>query len=289
MKWLQVTLRVPVKIKNKTPLIEYIFYQAGFKGLVLKEEKKYFFAISYVNIYNINKLKTLRNFVKTFKLDSKVKISVKEIKESKWATSWKKFFKPIKIGQKFIVAPSWEKVKLSESRIIIKIDPGMAFGTGYHETTCLCLELLEKYLKTRYEVLDLGTGTGILAIAALKLGAEKVLAVDNDKLAVEIARKNIKYNSLRNNFKVNISDGFKNIRGKFNLIIANLTAKEILKLAPEIKNFLLKNGLFICSGIISEDKNKVVKVLKSHKMNLIGLKEKEEWLGLVFESFTLPE
>ena len=172
--------------------------------------------------------------------------------EEDWADSWKQYYKPIKIGEKLVVVPMWEKYDAGEDEIIVKMDPGMAFGTGTHETTRLCATLLEKYVNSSTIMLDVGTGSGILAICASKLGAEKCYAYDIDPVAVRVARENVKDNDVTN-IECEVSDLLKGVKEqKYDVIAANIVADIIIRMLPDIGKYMHKDTILVISGIIDE-------------------------------------
>lgn len=197
-----------------------------------------------------------------------------------WATAWKKYYKTTRLGKRIIIKPTWEDYTPVNDEIIVELDPGMAFGTGTHETTMMCVEALEKYVKPGDEVFDIGTGSGILSITASKLGAKKVTGIDLDEVAVSAARENVNFNGLTN---VDIIHGdlVDVVKGQANIIIANIIADIVIHLSEIIKPLLKENGLFIASGIINERKNDVVEALVHNGLNVVEVKELGEWVAIV--------
>lgn len=202
------------------------------------------------------------------------------VKEEDWANNWKKYYKPSKIGDKIVIKPIWEDYNKKEGEVVIELDPGMAFGTGTHETTKMCVEALEKYVKQGNAVFDIGTGSGILSIAASKLGARSVTAVDLDPVAVDSAKENVKLNSLQN---VNIlyGDLMDVVNGKANIIVANIIAEVIIVLSEGIKEFLENDGYFITSGIIKDRKDAVVDALENQGFTISEVNTDGEWVCIV--------
>ena len=167
-----------------------------------------------------------------------------DIDEEDWANSWKAYFKPIRIGKTLVVSPPWEEPVLADNDLLITIDPGMAFGTGTHATTQMCMVLLEDYLKKGDSVADIGTGSGILSIAAQKLGAVKLVAVDNDPLAVKIAGENAIVNSVTVAVQGNFPDN-----QKFDVVVANIIADTLIELRESLSS-IVTTGILIVSGVI---------------------------------------
>ena len=180
------------------------------------------------------------------------KIELISLCEEDWADSWKQYYKPIEIGNRLVVVPMWEKYDAKPNQVIVKMDPGMAFGTGTHETTRLCATLLEKYITDNSTMLDVGCGSGILAICASKLGAKECYAYDIDPVAVKVAKENVKDNDC-NNIECGVSDLLKGVKdAKYDVITANIVADIIIRLLPDIGKFMHKDTVLVISGIIDE-------------------------------------
>lgn len=229
--------------------------------------------VEYVN----ERLKEL----KEFGIDiGEAKVLSKAVNEQDWANNWKKYYKPTKIGENIVIKPIWEEYKGNEEEIIVELDPGMAFGTGTHETTRMCIQALEKYVDKDSVVFDIGTGSGILAIAAAKLGASKVIGVDLDPVAVDSAKENLTYNSL-DNIEILHGNLMDVVQGKANIVVANIIAEIIAILAQDVKEFILPGGYFITSGIIRERREMVEAKLKECGFNIVEVNEDGEWLCII--------
>ncbi|MDD3400442.1 MAG: 50S ribosomal protein L11 methyltransferase [Eubacteriales bacterium] len=214
-------------------------------------------------------------------------VTVARVDDEDWANNWKKYYKPLNIGERLLVLPSWEPAPQTD-RVILKLDPGMAFGTGAHQTTRMCLEYLEKTVKAGDTVLDLGCGSGILAIAARLLGAKNTIAVDIDPIAESIARENAALNGLDDeNYKVLIGNVLTDeelqcsIKGQYPIVVANIVANVIIALAPLAKRLVQKRGMFITSGIIAERKDEVVTALKGAGFEIIDENRNEDWCAIL--------
>ncbi len=180
--------------------------------------------------------------------------------EEDWADSWKQYYKPIKTGKRLVIVPIWEEYTPEEGETVVLMDPGMAFGTGTHETTRLCAGFVEKYTTPGCSVLDVGCGSGILAIAAAKVGAGNCFACDIDPVAVRVAKENTELNSTPN-VKCAVSDLLRQVEkvdGGYNVVVANIVADIIIRLAPDVGEYLAEGGVFIVSGIIEERSGEVL-------------------------------
>ena len=172
--------------------------------------------------------------------------------ENEWASSWKQYYKPIYIGNRIVVCPPWEKCEIPENGILVEMDPGMAFGTGSHETTRLVMRMLENYVHGGENMLDVGCGSGILAICASKLGAKQCYAYDIDPVAVRVAEENVRDNDCTN-IECGVSDLLIGVKdGKYDVITANIVADIIIRLLPDIGKFMHKDTVLVISGIIDE-------------------------------------
>lgn len=213
------------------------------------------------------------------------RLTFSEHNEEEWATAWKKYYKPVRVGEHFYIAPTWEEFQPDDpNRKVIELDPGMAFGTGTHPTTVLCIEALEKYLSEHAEVLDVGTGTGVLSIAAAKLGAARVTAVDLDQVAVQSAKINVKLNKVQDVVSVSHNNLSDNVEGKYTIVVANLLAELVIRLAEGgVANLLQKDGKLIASGIIRPKKDQVEEALIKSGLRVIEELDSGDWVALVAE------
>lgn len=209
------------------------------------------------------------------------KIETVGVNEEDWANSWKAYYKPIKIGERLVIVPAWEKYTPAEGELIVRMDPGMAFGTGTHETTRLVIKLLETYTKEGCRMLDVGTGSGILAICASKLGAGECRAYDIDPMAVRVANENIKDSGLTN-ITCEVSDLLRQVDKSqpYDLICANIVADIIIRMTPDVGELMHKDTVLLASGIIMERSDDVVECFEKHGFCIVERLEENGWCGL---------
>ena len=208
------------------------------------------------------------------------KLDLISLCEEDWADSWKQYYKPIKIGEHLVVVPMWEKYEKSEGEIIVKMDPGMAFGTGTHETTRLCATLLEKYIDSSSLMLDVGTGSGILAICTSKLGAKKCFAYDIDPVAVKVARENVKDNDV-SNIECDVSDLLKGVEKQtYDVITANIVADIIIRMLPDIGELMHDKTVLVISGIIDERCEDVYKSINDNQFKIVEEIHENGWCAI---------
>ncbi len=205
-------------------------------------------------------------------------LSLQGVKEEDWAENWKQYYKPFRLGEHMVVKPTWESWDMQEGDLMIEIDPGMAFGTGTHETTAMCVGLIEKYYQGG-ALLDVGTGSGILAIAAARLGAKGIVAVDIDPDAVRVARENVAHNGLTGAIDVREGDLLQGLSQRFQFAVANILAPVICMLAAPLKAHLLPGGRFVCSGIIAEAEGDVNDALLAAGYQIDEIRHKGDWVA----------
>ena len=209
------------------------------------------------------------------------RVEYTRIDEQDWAEAWKAYFWPEKITDTIVVKPTWREYAAGPQEIVLEIDPGMAFGTGTHATTALCIHMIQTHLKPGDAFLDVGTGSGILMIAAAKLGAGTVCGVDNDEVAVSVAEKNLLVNHIdRKDFTLSSGNLVDEVNRTVEVLAANILAEVILELLPDVRAVLKQNGILICSGIITAKKKIVLSVLKENGFAVVEVLEKEGWVAI---------
>ncbi len=307
MKWYEI------KIKTTTELVDLItnvLYDAGVGGVVIedpndlnmlnKDEREWdYFDKNVLNYEHEgaivkgylpdgeslpDKINFIKEEIKNISSNNNVKnheIETSEVFEEDWANEWKKYYKPTRISKNIVVKPTWEEYSANKNEKIIELDPGMAFGTGTHETTKMCVNLLEKYVNCHSIVYDIGCGSGILSIAAAKLGAKKVLGVDLDEVAVKVSRDNVKENKVENIVEIKRGNLMEVVSGKADIIVANIIADIIKILSKDISIFMKENSVFISSGIILEKIDEVVDELEDNGLEVIDIQKDGEWAAII--------
>lgn len=307
MKWVEVTI---VTTAEAMEAVSEIFHRAGAAGVVIEDsaELTRTHEQNYGELYALEErdyplegvrvkgyfpwqekkqdwFMALRDEVlglAEYGLDpGKGEILLKERDEEEWANAWKEYYHPLRISQKITVCPTWEAYEAADGETVIRLDPGMAFGTGTHATTSLSLRLLEKYLQAGEEVADVGCGSGILSIAAAKLGAKRVLALDLDPVALQVARDNVRCNGVEDKIDIRKNDLLEGIAEQtYDLIVANLLADIILRCIPDAAKVLRNNGRFIVSGIIREKAETVKKNLQAQGFHILDEWCEEDWVAM---------
>jgi len=253
----------------------------GCLGIIMNEDSIVVYFPDAIYVESVKReLDAFKSVLKLSGLPDALSYEYIYISDRDWNESWKKKFQPIDVGEGLTIIPPWENTK--RGRINLIIDPGMAFGTGHHETTMRCLMLIERLSKkiiTKKGFLDVGTGTGILAIAASKLGFDYVLGLDIDPLAIDASKRNVKSNSLTN---IEIKcEGLKYIERSFDFIVANLLANTLIELSPEIVSHLNASGIIVFSGIIDGQEHDVIKEYEKYNLNFTEKIIDGRWVTLV--------
>ncbi|MGX7111279.1 50S ribosomal protein L11 methyltransferase [Gemella cuniculi] len=241
----------------------------------------------YINELNFDKetfemfKSELENLGKNINIGDFFKIETTTIQDSDWENSWKDYFDILNIGEKFVIVPTWKEYKNLDNKYVINIDPGMAFGTGGHETTSLCIKNLEKYVRNHDNVIDVGCGSGILSIATSYLTDGKLKAVDLDKLAVDVSYENFTLNNLENRIEVEQASLLTNENKKYNVIVANILAHIIELMLEDAYNLLEDGGYFITSGIIKDKKDELLDKMLKQGFRLVEETSDNDWYSFV--------
>ena len=214
-------------------------------------------------------------------LKPEAEVSTRAVREEDWASTWKQYYKPVHVGRRIVVRPSWEDYRAVEGELVIELDPGMAFGCGTHPTTSLCLKLLENYIRGGERIYDVGTGSGILAVAAAALGAGRVVAVDLDPVACRAAAENVARNRVEGIVRVVQGNLLDNLNGGADLVVANIIAGVIISLAPDAAAALVPGGFLIASGIIRHRAEEVRDALEEAGLTPWEQLEEGEWTAIV--------
>jgi len=308
MKWSEISIHTT---QEAVEAISNILHEAGAGGVVIEDpyeltkERKSSFGEIYqlnpddypeegviikaylpVNSFlgeTVNEIKQAINNLMLYNIDlGKNSITISEVNEEEWATAWKKYYNPVKISEKFTIVPTWETYeRVSSDELIIELDPGMAFGTGTHPTTVMCIQSLEKCVGQGDSVIDVGTGSGILSIAAAMLGAKSVKALDLDPVAVDSAKLNVKLNKMQHVVSVSQNNLLDNIKEPVNVIVANILAEIILRFTDDAYRLLEKDGFFITSGIIQAKKQEVKDALLRAGFMIEETLVMEDWVAFI--------
>jgi ribosomal protein L11 methyltransferase len=223
---------------------------------------------------------SIKNMASVHNFDYTIQYS--RIDEEDWAESWKTFFRPHKITSRLVVKPTWREYTAKPGEEVIEIDPGMAFGTGTHPTTSLCIKLLEKYLKPADTVLDVGTGSGILLVAAAKLKASRLDGIDLDPLAVNVAQKNLAQNHIDpSTVGLTVGDLMQPVNRTYDVVVANILAEVILELLDNVASVVKPGGHFICSGIIEAYQTGIAKKMVLSGFDVLDVLKDRDWVAFV--------
>lgn len=311
MNWTQV------KVYTTTPAIEIVsgyLISNGLKGLMIEDSSDFCdfledttihwdyidedlmkmkecqtAIVFYIpdNIQGMEMLKAIKNGINSLREQTpdvdfgSLEFSSDSIREEDWETAWKKYYHPVRIGKHIVVCPCWEDYDLGKDDVLVKLDPGMAFGTGTHETTRLCMKFLEQYISNDTTMLDIGTGSGILAITALLLGTKSALGVDIDELSVKIAKENATLNGVEDKIDLVWGDLTEKVNGTFDVICANIVADVIIRLCDTVTQFMHKDTVLIVSGIIEDRCNDVFTALDNAGLKIVDKNQENDWVSVV--------
>ncbi|MGJ9381686.1 50S ribosomal protein L11 methyltransferase [Salipaludibacillus sp. CF4.18] len=308
MKWSEISIQTSQEAVDP---VSNILHEAGASGVVIEdpEDLKRDWETKFGEIYElspadypeegvllkaylpvnsflgdaVDEIKEAINQLLAYNIDiGHNKVTVSEVNEEDWATAWKKYYKPVKISDHITITPTWEDYKaVQDDEMIIELDPGMAFGTGTHPTTVLCIQALEKHMKKGSTVVDVGTGSGVLSIAAAKLGAASVEALDLDEVAVESALLNITLNNTQDIVSVQQSNLLDQVKDSSDIIVANILAEVVVKMTNDAFRLLEPNGKLITSGIIQTKRAMVKEAMLSAGFQIDEIVEMEDWIAIV--------
>lgn len=235
----------------------------------------------------IENIKSSIENIKNFLDVGECLIEIKTVCDQDWENEWKKYYKPLRVGNRILIKPTWESAEISENDIVVELDPGMAFGTGTHESTRMCIELLENYVSKGNTLLDVGCGSGILSIISAKLGCSRVLGIDLDPVAVKVAEENISVNNVEHVVtakKAVIED--LEVQA-FDVVVANIIADVIINISEKVKQFLVDEGVFIVSGIIKDRANQVRTKFSEEGLEIIQEINQGEWVAMAAKKYVL--
>lgn len=253
-----------------------------------KKENDIWSIIAYIadNRFSNIKLSILYNNLKEFSKNNEdfvYEIYTSNCSDDEWKDEWKKYFHTVNITDNIVIKPSWDEYDVISNEIVVEIDPGMAFGTGTHETTALCVEFLEKYAKNKKRLVDIGCGSGILMLIGRKLGIEKVVGIDIDNKVEEVVNKNFEKNNIKDNYKVIIGNLVDNVNEKYDLVVSNILVDVLIELLDNIEKILEDESTLIFSGILNEKEEFFIEKAKKYNLEQIDRNEKNKWVSLVFK------
>jgi len=269
-------------------VIDYFSDNSLDYNINFKKKSEIWSIIGYIvnNRFSKLKLNIISDKLKEFSLDDEefmYEIYTSECSDDDWKDEWKKYFHTVNITDNIIIKPSWDDYEASEGETVIEIDPGMAFGTGTHETTALCVEFLEKYVPGKKKLLDIGCGSGILMLIGKRLGAEKVVGIDIDSNVKDVVIENFEKNNIKDNYEIIIGDLVEDINEKYDLVVSNILVDVLTELLENIEKTLEKGATIIFSGIIKDKEEEFLRKTKEHNLVEIDRNEKNNWVSLVFK------
>ena len=269
-------------------VIDYFSDNSLDYNINFKKKSEIWSIIGYIvnNRFSKLKLNIISDKLKEFSLDDEefmYEIYTSECSDDDWKDEWKKYFHTVNITDNIIIKPSWDDYEASEGETVIEIDPGMAFGTGTHETTALCVEFLEKYVPEKKKLLDIGCGSGILMLIGKILGVEKVVGIDIDSNVKDVVIENFEKNNIKDNYEIILGDLVEDINEKYDLVVSNILVDVLTELLENIEKTLEKGATIIFSGIIKDKEEEFLRKTKEHNLVEIDRNEKNNWVSLVFK------
>lgn len=308
MKWSELSIHTT---NDAVEAISNILHEAGASGVVIEDSdelarerenvfgeiyslnpddfpvdgvrvKAYLAETSFL-LETVEEIKLAINNLQKFNIDiGHNVVTVQEVDEEDWATAWKKYYHPVKISNRFTIVPTWEDYeRVNTDELIIELDPGMAFGTGTHPTTVMCLQALEKTVQPDSSIIDVGTGSGVLSIGAAKLGASKIHALDLDEVAVKSAIENITLNKVEDIVRVTHGNLLDNVNEQVDIVVANILAEIIMTFTEDAFSIVKDGGLFITSGIIATKKEDVRESLQQAGFEIEEVMMMEDWVTII--------
>ena len=279
MSWIE--LKINIAYESLEQISGYLF-ALGCEGINVTDEGIfiYFTPHCWTNEVKMGLVEYIRNFIPDFSIRQ---LQVHALADQDWNLSWKESFKPLRISDKVIVIPPWEKPNIQKGEIVITINPRMAFGTGHHESTQLVMFAMEKWLKKGMQVLDLGTGSGILALTAKKLGAENVMAIDHDPIAINNAEENAVLNNLTGRIRFYVARLEDLAAEEYDLVCANINKVVLSNYAGLLPSFLKLDGILIVSGILLSDESSLLNIYYENGFKLLARNTRKSWLCMVFQ------
>ena len=273
---------------KETEAIDYFSDNSLDYNRNFKNENKIWSIAGYIidNRFSGSKLKIINENLEKYADENEdfgYEIYTSRCSDDDWKDEWKKYFHTVKITDNIIIKPSWDSYETAGNEKIIEIDPGMAFGTGTHETTSLCVEFLEKYSNGRKKLLDIGCGSGILMLIGKKIGIDNVTGIDIDDKVEEVVKENFRKNDIFENFEIIIGNLVDNINDKYDIVVSNILVDVLIELLENIEKVLDKNAIIIFSGILKEKEEEFVEKTELYKLKNIDRNEKNNWVSLVFK------
>lgn len=273
---------------KETEAIDYFSDNSLDYNRNFKNENKIWSIAGYIidNRFSGSKLKIINENLEKYAVENEdfgYEIYTSRCSDDDWKDEWKKYFHTVKITDNIIIKPSWDSYEATGNEKIIEIDPGMAFGTGTHETTSLCVEFLEKYSNGRKKLLDIGCGSGILMLIGKKIGIGNVTGIDIDDKVEEVVKENFRKNDIFENFEIVIGNLVDNINDKYDIVVSNILVDVLIELLENIEKVLKKNAIVIFSGILKEKEEEFVEKTGLYKLKNIDRNEKNNWVSLVFK------